>query len=77
MSTKIQISLGVNVYVDTTELEILNYLDKRKFLLIDNLNSNGKYVIKKLLSKGVVTRTKRGNNVYIQLRNGIEISKNQ
>lgn len=77
MSTKIQISPSVNVYVDATELKILTYLEKTKFLLIDNLNSNGKYVIKKLLSKGVVTRTKRGNNVYIQLRNGIKISKNQ
>lgn len=77
MLTKIQISPGVNVSIDATELKILNYLNKSKFLSIDNLNSNGKYVINKLLSKGVVTRTKRGNNVYIRLRNGIKISKDQ
>ena len=77
MFTKIQISPGVSINVNTAEVNILNYLNKQKFLLINNLNSDVKYVIKKLLSKSIVTRTKRGNNVYIQLRNGIKISKDQ
>mgnify|MGYP001086833749 CR=1 FL=1 len=75
MFTKIQISPGVSINVGTAEVNILNYLNKQQFLLINNLDSELKYVIKKLISKSIVIRTKRGNNVYIQLRNGIKISK--
>lgn len=77
MYQKIQISSGVNVIVDRPEFELLKYVKKMGKMPTDILNSNGKSVINKLLSKGLLTRSKKGNHVYIQLHSGIQLPKNQ
>lgn len=77
MYQKIQISSGVNVTVDRSEFELLKYVKKMGKMPTDILNSNGKSVINKLLSKGLLTRSKKGNHVYIQLHSGIQLPKNQ
>lgn len=76
MYKKINLSPGVNVVVGDIEIRLLNYLKKIGKLSTDNLNSDGKRVINKLLSKGLLTRSKRGNHVYIQLRARINIPEN-
>lgn len=77
MLEQLQLSPGVNVTVNSLELEFLKYLKKVTVLPTDKLNSEGKHVINKLLSKGVIVRTKKGNYVYVQLRSGICLPKNQ
>ena len=77
MYKKIQISPGVNVSVDNLEFELLKYVKKMGKLPTDKLNSEGRRVINKLLSKGLLTRSKRGNNVYIQLHRELNLSENQ
>lgn len=73
MLKQIKISSGVNVYLNDIEYQFVTYLAKLSEVSIDILNSDQRYVIKKLLSKSVITRTKRGNYVYIRLRRGIKI----
>lgn len=77
MYKKIQISPGVNITVDSLEFEFLKYVKKVDGLPTDKLNSDGIYVINKLLSKGLLTRSKRGNHVYIQLHSGIQLPEDQ
>jgi hypothetical protein len=77
MLEQLQLFSGVNVTVNSLELEFLKYLKKVTVLPTDKLNSEGKHVINKLLSKGVIVRTKKGNYVYVQLRSGICLPKNQ
>ena len=77
MLEQLQLSPGVNVTVNSLELEFLKYLKKVTVLPTDRLSSEGKHVINKLLSKGVIVRTKKGNYVYVQLRSGICLPKNQ
>ena len=73
MYKKIQLSPGVTVTVDNLEFEFLKYIKKVGKLPIDNLNSEVRYVINKLLSKGLLVRSKKGNHVYIQLHRGIQL----
>lgn len=77
MYTKIETSPGVNITVDRLEFEFLKYVKKVDGLPTDRLNSAGIRVINKLLSKGLLTRSKRGNHVYIQLHSGIKLSQDQ
>ena len=77
MYKKIELSPGVNITVDPLEFELLKYVKKVDGLSTDKLNSNGKHVINKLLSKGLLTRSKRGNHVYIQLHSRIQLPEDQ
>lgn len=74
---RIEISPGVRVSVDDLELKYLKYIEKVQSLPTERLNSDAIYVIKLLLSKGIITRAKKDKNVYIQLRAGIQLPKNQ
>ena len=74
---RIEISPGVRVSVDNLELKYLKYIKKVQSLSTQRLNSDAMCVIELLLSKGIVTRTKKDKNVYIQLRAGIQLPKNQ
>ena len=74
---RIEISPGVRVSVDDLELKYLKYIEKVQSLPTERLNSDAMYVIKLLLSKGIITRAKKDKNVYIQLRAGIQLPKNQ
>jgi|SaaInlV_120m_DNA_3_1039746.scaffolds.fasta_scaffold89175_2 hypothetical protein len=73
---KIEISPGVRVTVNAVELKYLEYIKKVQSLPIERLNSDAMYVIKLLLSKGIITRAKKDKNVHIQLRAGIRLPKN-
>lgn len=64
---KVQITPGVNIMVNTLELKILRYLKKSDNLLYNNLNSDVKCVINRLLSKGLVIRSKKGSHATIQI----------
>jgi hypothetical protein len=77
MSIKIKIVPGVNVIVDNLEFIFLKYVQRLGKLYIDILNSDTICVINILVSKGILIKKKRGNRVYIQLRDGISIPKNQ
>jgi hypothetical protein len=77
MYKKIQLSPGVNITVNNLEFEFLKYVKKVDGLPTDKLNSDGRSVINKLLSKGLLTRSKRGNHVYIQLHCGIKLPEDQ
>ena len=77
MYKKIELSPGVSITVDRLEFELLKYVKKVDQLSTDKLNSDGKRVINKLLSKGVLTRSKRGNHVYIQLHSRIQLPEDQ
>ena len=77
MYKKIQISPGVSVSVGILEFELLKYVKKMGKLPTDKLNSEGRRVINKLLSKGLLTRSKRGNHVYIQIHRELKLSENQ
>ena len=70
---KIEITPGVRISISDLELEYLELIKKVQSLPIERLNSDARYVIKLLLSKGIVTRAKKDKNVYIQLRAGIEL----
>ena len=74
---RIEISPGVRVSVDDLELKYLKYIEKVQSLPTERMNSDAMYVIKLLLSKGIITRAKKDKNVYIQLRAGIQLPKNQ
>lgn len=74
---RIEISPGVRVSVNDLELKYLKYIEKVQSLPTERLNSDAMYVIKLLLSKGIITRAKKDKNVYIQLRAGIQLPKNQ
>lgn len=73
---RIEISPGVRVSINNLELKYLKYIKKVQSLSTQRLNSDAIYVIKLLLSKGIVTRTKKDKNVYIQLRSGIKLPEN-
>lgn len=77
MYKKIQISPGVNITVDNLEFKLLKYVKKVGGVTTDKLNFDGIYVINKLLSKGLLTRSKRGNHVYIQLHSRIQLPEDQ
>jgi hypothetical protein len=75
MHKKIELTPGVNINVNQLEFKFLKYLKKVGVLPIDKLNSDGLCVINKLLSKGLLARSKRGNHVYIQLHRRIQLPK--
>lgn len=76
MYKKIKISPGVSVTVDRLEFEFLKYVKKIGKLTIDKLNSDGKRVINKLLSKGLLTKSKKGDYVYVQLHRRTQLPEN-
>ena len=76
MLAKIEISPGVCITVNRPELEFIKYIKKVNSLSIDKLSSDGLYVIQRLLTKSILVKRKRGNNVYVQLHDGINIPEN-
>jgi hypothetical protein len=73
---KVQIAPGVGIMVNTLELKILKYLKKSGNLPYKNLNSDVKCAINKLLSKGLVIRSKKGDYVSIQIHGKAILPKN-
>jgi len=73
---KVQLSPGVNIIVNSLEFEILKYIKKSNNLSYNNLNSDVKCVINKLLSKGLVIKSKKGDHVSVQLHRRTILPKN-
>ena len=74
---KIKISPGVSVTVDNQELVLLKCIKKVRSFPYNKLNSTGKCVINKLLSKGLITRSKKGDHVTLHIHGKIFLPKNQ
>ena len=74
---KVQISPGVNITVDSLEFEILKYMKNSKMLDYNKLNSGSKRAINRLLSKGLVTRSKKGDHVSIRIYRKVLIPEDQ
>ena len=73
---KVEVTTGVNITVNSLEFEILKYIKKSKNLSYNNLNSDVKCVINKLLSKGLVIKSKKGDHVSVQLHRTTILPKN-
>lgn len=74
---KVQISPGVNITVNPLELGILKYLKKSGSLPYNKLNSDIKCAINRLLSKGLVIKSKKGNYVSVQPHRKILLPEDQ
>lgn len=70
---KLEIAPGVTVSINHDEYSLVQYLKKHKTLSSERLNSDIFSVINVLISKGIVIRSKKGDNVYYRMRSKFSI----
>ena len=70
---KLEIAPGVNVSINSQEYSIVKHLKKYKTLSSELLTADVISVINALMSKGILLRSKKGENVYYKLRSNFTI----
>ena len=69
----LEIAPGVNVSINSQEYSLVQYLKKYKTLSSESLTSEVISVINILMSKGIILRSKKGENVYYKLRSNFTV----
>lgn len=70
---KLEIAPGVNVSINSQEYSVVQHLKKYKTLSSELLTADIISVITVLMSKGILLRSKKGENVYYKLRSNFTI----
>ena len=70
---KLEIAPGVKVSINSQEYSLVQYLKKYKTISSKSLTTDAISVINVLMSKGILLRSKKGENVYYKLRSNFTV----